>query len=358
MTAYKRKADGGRNPDEYHDRPAKKPRHYTQQHAQLAKMLDSLSSHNPATRTQAARELTVSCAEQTFTFSETATSEEANYLKTVILRLIRGLCSSRKAARMGFYMALTELCREKLPTNPGGIKLVMLEIEKETDTSKASSGQEKRDFQIGRVSALSSIFHSEVLFDSGHKSAFEALVIEPNESFKMAVAGLVDVAKNVPWLREECGLTLCQTVRLLAKGNHKPFYVTQILDSLKAAELLKTPQGIAIWLEVMSLAPAANLPKKIWHKFDPLSRTEVATLSTILRQTSEPSLAVEEGAATVPSASGARQHTPSFAWDTILQALVVRSAKGRDLALAEARSSMFGHFWNEVVDSEPLPRRP
>ena len=70
----------------------------------------------------------------------------ANLQKKALKRLIRGLCSGRKAARYGFFVAFTELLRQKFPNGaelPDGIKLeeVLPTISQLTQVGASSLGQ-------------------------------------------------------------------------------------------------------------------------------------------------------------------------------------------------------------------------
>lgn len=91
----------------------KRARNYTTADAELAKIFDTLSSDDSTERLQAASTLVRK-------YSNAACKEaggQADYLEYrqslqhVLARLIRGLCSRRKAARHGYYVALTEIMR-------------------------------------------------------------------------------------------------------------------------------------------------------------------------------------------------------------------------------------------------------
>lgn len=74
---------------------------YTDSDKKLAQLLESLSSETPDVRLQAAKEL--------LTFVDPLKTTDSALVEKVLKRLIRGLCSSRKAARLGFSLVLTEL---------------------------------------------------------------------------------------------------------------------------------------------------------------------------------------------------------------------------------------------------------
>lgn len=243
---------------------------------------------------------------------------------------------------MGFYVALTELLRLKLTGAQEDQTAVTLRlIEEETTPKGGSSGQEKRDYLIGRVSAYSSLIHSEALLS----------LPEPSDFFSKTVTALCTVAKSTSWLREESGLTLCQTIRIVAQNKRPAVYAEEVIKALVAADLARTPQGVAVWLEVTRLVPRVALPRSIWHKQDPLAKKELASLGVVMKQNSVPSAESSDSASTTAQ-SGARQQAPSFAWDIVLSALVSKSEGGEDGTNSKgSKSSIFSQFWTEIVDS-------
>jgi hypothetical protein len=82
----------------------KKSRHYSEQDRKLAALYDSLADESSDVRIKAAENLILEIQPQKI-------SENGNLVENVLKRLIRGLCSGRKAARSGFYITLTELLR-------------------------------------------------------------------------------------------------------------------------------------------------------------------------------------------------------------------------------------------------------
>ena len=116
----------------------KRARNYTAADAELAKIFDALSSDESKGRLQAASNLVQRC-------SNAASGEadgQADYLEHrrslqhVLARLIRGLCSRRKAARHGYYVALTEILRG----NSGYIWLCQESVNLVKDNTKPDLG--------------------------------------------------------------------------------------------------------------------------------------------------------------------------------------------------------------------------
>lgn len=79
----------------------KRRKQYSEQDAELARAFDRLADEARDVRLGAAKELVLK-------LSSDPPAELAN---KIIVRLIRGLNSSRKAARFGFFVALTETLR-------------------------------------------------------------------------------------------------------------------------------------------------------------------------------------------------------------------------------------------------------
>jgi hypothetical protein len=79
------------------------PKRQRQEDAQLAKLYDDLASESDETRLGAAKQLIVKFSPEN--------KPTAQAVEKALNRLIRGLCSGRKAARFGYCVTLTELLR-------------------------------------------------------------------------------------------------------------------------------------------------------------------------------------------------------------------------------------------------------
>jgi DNA polymerase phi len=88
--------------------PPKRAKTYTEKDSQLAQIFDRLSHEVEKERFDAVRELLQVVSPEK--------SPEAPVVERIIRRLIRGLCSSRKAARLGFVIALSEVLRQTFDT--------------------------------------------------------------------------------------------------------------------------------------------------------------------------------------------------------------------------------------------------
>ena len=101
--------------------------------ARAVEIYEDLANENEEIRLKAAEALLLKVSPET-----SPSSEE---LEKVLKRLIRGLCSGRKAARIGFSIALTELLAQyshlqRLPSSH-----VITVLEQQTVASGGLSGQ-------------------------------------------------------------------------------------------------------------------------------------------------------------------------------------------------------------------------
>ena len=103
---------------------------------ELAKLYESLSDSADSTRLKAALEIVIKCKNNNGVGNE-PTFEKA---RPVCIRLIRGLCSSHKYARQGFFVALVEVFR--LFKNSSELLQECLSIiENQTQPEQGASGQ-------------------------------------------------------------------------------------------------------------------------------------------------------------------------------------------------------------------------
>jgi hypothetical protein len=79
-------------------------RQFTEQDQAFARIYDDLADQSPDVRLKAAKDFLQELAPEK--------NPTAQAIEKAITRLIRGLCSGRKAARYGFFVALTELVRQ------------------------------------------------------------------------------------------------------------------------------------------------------------------------------------------------------------------------------------------------------
>jgi DNA polymerase phi len=116
----KRLRDGEARPDHEDTKVSKRTRVVPDEDRKLAVILDHLADEDADTRIKAAKDLL-----------ELLSNPPPELTEKAFKRLIRGLCSGRKAARYGFFVAFTELLRQKFPGGrepPDGDRIKLTEI--------------------------------------------------------------------------------------------------------------------------------------------------------------------------------------------------------------------------------------
>ncbi|KAL1960089.1 hypothetical protein VTO42DRAFT_261 [Malbranchea cinnamomea] len=305
-----------------HTNPRKRRREAPNVDVKLVEIYEDLANENNEIRLKAAGELL-----SRFAPEQNPSQED---IEKAIYRLFRGLCSSRKAARIGFSIALTELLttvfsmpNDKRPSNLDAPKILEI-LEKLTTPVNAASGQEERDHHFGRLFGAEAILKSAILFESN----------VPFENWTKLLNLVFELAKKKPWLREECGFIIFTAVSLISSKKADAKYIEEIISSLCQHNLVKTPEGVAIWLAALDSPLKVKLPSGVWQHESPIDVREKATLSKIMRESSEPQSAAENA-----QNSGVWNPKLHFAWEVILPKLYAQDA------------STFADIWTEVVDN-------
>lgn len=271
---------------------------YTEQDAQLAKTYNDLADEVQTVRIKAAGELLKSLLDG---------SERIDSAET---RLIRGLCSGRKAARLGFSIALAEVFRLKFSRdveNEIDLVLTVDGIVKLTAAEGNISGQEQRDHLLGRRFAFQAVLQSDVGLSKGLTDTAWLSFIE----------SIYELAAKKQWLRRDCGAMVYEYLTSVSGSQSSNSRVQAIVDVAQSSNLLKSPEGVGLWITVQENFPEVRLPKGVWHHRDPLSSKERLILSKVMLENAkddEPSV----------KSSGARQTTLSFAWQVIFDKLYQR----------------------------------
>jgi DNA polymerase phi len=300
--------------------PSRKRRlDYSQADAQLAKIYNDLADDVQAVRIKAAGEVIRNLSAKS--------DHQIERIEKAIARLIKGLCSGRKAARLGFSIALSEVIRLALDLKASGITLAKLtaKIAEFTTAHVTAGGQERRDYLLGRRFAYQAVLQSGV----GSNAAVSS------QEWQDFVAALMTLMCEKQWLRRECGAMLYEYLVGVGKGLPADRLQT-IVDALHANALWKTPEGVAIWLMLTKSSTKVKLPKGVWQHNDPLSANERPTLSKVVQE-----IPIDDEQQGGKAGSGSRQTAPSFAWPVILAELYGGSRSAKD----------FTQFWTQVVES-------
>ena len=150
------------------------------------------------------------------------------------------------------------------------------------------------------------------------------------------------IAKKKPWLREQCGWLFCSCMKYLSKDFNR-----YLMDALVEHKLLRTPEGVAIWLSQEDANVTGLRFQSFWKHGSPLSKKGVSTLAEIMKD-ARPQQADSDGNL---DSQGKAMWSPQlhFAWDLVLQELYHDEKKSDDQV-------SFQDFWLEVVDRKYCPK--
>ncbi len=301
----------------------KRKREGTEVDSDLVKIYDQLSNEDIYERVSAARKL--------LTRVNQAGSASEEEVRTILTRLFRGLCSGRKAARHGFAMALTEILTGfSKPTSqsPGASMSpahIIDTLESSTATGGNVSGQDERDHYFGRVFGAEAIIQSDILQSSSDRTQWQRLLDI-----------VLSMSHKKPWLRQECGWILYVFANLATSPDKQPF-VEDIIRAMKARGLIRTPEGVAIWLAARRNYPKADLSGQCWKHRHPLAQKEIKFLPQIMKDSRSGHVEDDHQS----QGSGTWSPTLHFAWLVVLQNLW-------DSTHSDLMS--FADFWKAVVD--------
>jgi DNA polymerase phi len=171
-----------------------------------------------------------------------------------------------------------------------------------------------------------------------------SIAIEPElsmECWNKLLDCIYGMARDVPWLREECGMVLVEAVKSLQGHAQYQKCAKEMIDRLNAFKLISTPEGVAIWLTVQANYEDV-LPEGIWHGKDPLSKKERIRLAKILKENYQ---GVQEDGSSDALKTAAASPNPTFAWNLVLSEILRRDDK------TESSKPEFPQFWIDAVDS-------
>lgn len=188
-----------------------------------------------------------------------------------IRRLIRGLASPRESSRLGFAVALTEvclvvdafiLCTEsqcmKLLSRLGTVTCgqIMKLVLDASKTQGSMSGQEERDNLFARLFGITSIIHSGLIARNGTLPT-SSTSASSLESYELVVSTLIALGEKKSWLRESAWWALAAGIEALAKSNveWKEQGVEATFDTIYAKVSGWTPEKLALTLRLQTIFP-------------------------------------------------------------------------------------------------------
>lgn len=192
---------------------------------------------------------------------------------------------------------------------------------------------------IGKLFAYKAILQSSILVEP------QVAINSWNELLDL----IFGMARDTPWLREECALVLVQTIETLSTEAKVEPCVRALSERLVSYKLANTPEGIAVWLALQE-QHASTLPPNVWHDNDPLSMKNRPKLAKVLKGDIQASLGSHEPEV-VKSASTTAN--PQFAWNTLLSKVLQMDSESV-AARNDASKSQFGQLWLSIVDGELL----
>ncbi|KAF1916229.1 DNA polymerase phi-domain-containing protein [Ampelomyces quisqualis] len=331
-----RKRDRELGPDEREDEaPTKRRRQINEDQLKLAKLYDDLAADSDQVRFEAAKQLIVK-------FSP-GNQPAPNDVRHALGRLIKGLCSQRKAARLGFSLTLTELLREIFGQNDTVIENLDLDlaslinlVEDKTKVEGNVPGRERRDHLIGKLFGYKAVLQSSIV-----------IAPEPSmECWTKLLDHIYGMARDVPWLREECGMVLVDAAKSLQGEKQYQEYAKELISRLSAFKLVSTSEGVAIWLTVQAHYEDV-MPEGVWHHKDPLSKKERTRLARILKENYQ-SGQEANGAESLKTA--AASPNPTFAWNLVFSEILRKDTDAKSKSKDSAKTE-FPQFWIDVVDS-------
>ncbi|KAK3111722.1 DNA-directed DNA polymerase [Teratosphaeriaceae sp. CCFEE 6253] len=316
----KRAAEDTRPPDDFH--PSRRRRlEDGEASSRLAQIYNDLADEIPSVRLHGAGTL---CK---YLLSDSP--DQVRRINIALDRLIKGLCSGRKAARLGFSVALAEALRLAFELDHADDFDLAQVTEKcigLTRPDGKASRQEQREHLLGRRFAFQAILRSNV---SGRKDV-------PEAHWEAFVKAIVDLANYKDWLRTECGAMLYEYLKSSEGARMTPSRIEGLIDALRQGNVLKTAEGVALWLAVSDCCPV-SLPKGVWAKKNPMSADERPRLKKVmLGSVIDEEDVAADGKRSMP---GSRQSQPNFVWKAVLGWLYERNV-----------SHEFESFWSDVVE--------
>ncbi|GME83190.1 unnamed protein product [Ambrosiozyma monospora] len=185
-------------------------------------------------------------------------------------RLIKGLCSSRASARIGFSMCLGEilsiLISEKKTYSIPQF-LTDLDTKLSSALSNKNNGKNERALIFGELFGLQSLLNSGVVLTEISKDQWR--------HYQIIVEKLVSLSLKKSWIRETCFATIYKSLVEFSVFEKNPEVIVGVLKLMEDAELSLTTEGLLMCLAI-PFSQRGTVLKQAgcthWKNGDPLAR--------------------------------------------------------------------------------------
>ena len=168
---------------------------------------------------------------------------------------------------------------------------------------------------MGRLFAVEAVLKSKIIFTTEDLSVFAQLLDI-----------IFNLAKEKPWIREECGWVLLQALHILQGNPLGHLYAQLLVQQLHAAGLAKSLEGVSLWIAVRESFTNVKFPDDVFKHGDPLYRKEKSTLVRVLKEDNEYAVPRSEETKQAKSKgwSSSKLH---FGWDVVLSSSLKEDSK-------------------------------
>lgn len=221
--------------------------------------------------------------------------EEINYALT---RLIKGLASGHESARFGFAVVLTEYLRVLLQPHYQvkwgvNVEFVCGLVHKWMEITEHLSRIEQRDRWLGRLFGLKAVIMSGCLYQAN------GCGIGQEREFRTVVGEILDLGREKSWLREPGMWTVVTAAR---KFNWSKEYVMLVWRMVVERDLVKTSEGVGVWLCFEELCPGIKS-----EGVSPLMADNLVVLAKVLKESGAAGGEKGEGGDMNPRGEGQEQ---------------------------------------------------
>ena len=246
-------------------------------------------------------------------------------------RLFRGLASGRKAARLGFSLAITGILEKLFSPSLVGeeyshltFETILEFLQQSTAPQQGSSKQEERDYFFGQL------FGIECFINAGN------LFTKDAERWSRLLDLTLALAQKKSWIRSHCGWLIVQAVHAMDRKQ-----VKATLKRIADDPLCQTSEGLAIWL--VATDRFDDLSVKPWKS--PLERDNLKKVAAVLKEQ-----ALKDPEEKQESLPGSRQQANwtsqlHFVWDFIASYYVKNSNR-------KTWATEFENFWQTAVEGQ------